>query len=97
MIDGIPIRLFYLGTAVVLLLSFGGVVMLGPRPDARASGFTYDLTRFRLVERALSWRPFRFLAQAFTVALFLLVIAAGLFGVQRGGANIATVLTWTYW
>lgn len=45
----------------------------------------------------LGWRGFRTFVQSFVVALFVLVVAAGLFGRQQGGSNIATVLTWTYW
>lgn len=98
MIQGIPGWLFYVATAAVMVFTFAGLVLLGPRLATDAGmGATYDLTRFRAVRWALTWRPFRFIIQAVTVGLFVLVIAAGLFGIQRGGANIATVLTWTYW
>jgi YHS domain-containing protein len=42
-------------------------------------------------------RPFRFALQLIVVALFFLVIAAGLFGNQNPAMNIAPILTWTVW
>lgn len=42
-------------------------------------------------------RPFRFAAQLLFVVFFVLIIAAGLFGSQNPGLNIAPILTWTVW
>ena len=98
MIQGVPLPLVYLGAAVVLLVSFAGLALVGPRlATSSASYRTVDILRDPLVETALKWRAVRSASQLFVVALFLLVIAAGLFGQQQGGSNIATVLTWTYW
>ena len=54
-----------------------------------------------LDSRVIRWlatsRPFRFALQLIVVALFFLVIAAGLFGNQNPAMNIAPILTWTVW
>ena len=42
-------------------------------------------------------RLFRFSMQAIMVALFFLIIAAGLFGNQNPALNIAPIMTWTVW
>ncbi|MGD2108736.1 MAG: YHS domain-containing protein, partial [Phycisphaerae bacterium] len=56
-----------------------------------------DLMQLWVVRTLLRSRPFRFAVQLFVVALFLLIIAAGLFGNQNPGLNIAPILTWTIW
>jgi len=53
--------------------------------------------RIPLVRRALRSRPFRFACQAVLAGLFLLILAAGLFGDQNPGLNVAPILTWTIW
>ncbi len=63
-----------------------------PRPSDRI-----DLLRLGFVKRLLCSRVFRFATQALMVALFVLIIAAGLFGNQNPGVNIAPLLTWTVW
>ncbi len=51
----------------------------------------------RVVRWLVTSRPFRFALQLIVVALFFLVIAAGLFGNQNPAMNIAPILTWTVW
>lgn len=97
MIEGIPLSFFYAGTAFVMLVSFAGLALAGPRHAAPDGGRTRDLLEWPMLRLLLGWPAFRAAAQVVVVALFLLVIAAGLFGRQAGGSNIATVLTWTYW
>lgn len=98
MIEGVPLSLFYAGAAVVMTISFAALALSGRSRPARVPTYrTFDLLRLPPVQAALYWRPFRFLAQAFVVLLFLLVIVAGLYGHQQAGSNIATLLTWTYW
>ncbi|MFN0055382.1 MAG: YHS domain-containing protein [Planctomycetales bacterium] len=63
-----------------------------PRPAARI-----DLLGSRFVQFLAKSRRVRFAAQAVIVALFFLVIAAGLFGNQNPALNIAPILTWTIW
>lgn len=98
MIEGVPLPLVYAGAAFVLLVSFTGLALAGPRLQRNPSSYqTIDLMRDPIISVALRWRATRFVGQAIVAALFVLVIAAGLFGRQQGGTNIATVLTWTYW
>ncbi len=56
-----------------------------------------DLMRFGIVRRLLLSRPVRFAVQLSMVCMFLLIIAAGLFGYQNPALNIAPLLTWTIW
>lgn len=98
MIEGVPLPIACVGAAFVLLVSFAGLAVAGPRLQMSPSTYgTVDLLRDPIIGVALRWRATRILAQGVVVALFVLVIAAGLFGRQQGGTNIATVLTWTYW
>ncbi len=61
------------------------------RPDR------FDLLSIPLIGAAFRSRVFRFVLQAVVVALFLLIIAAGLWGHQNPALNIAPILTWTIW
>ena len=56
-----------------------------------------DLMRIRPLKWLYTSRPVRFFCQAVFVAAFFGVIAAGLFGKQDSGLNIAPILTWTVW
>lgn len=56
-----------------------------------------ELTALSWLRAAAHSRRFRFALQFTIVALFLLVIAAGLFGNQNPALNIAPLLTWTIW
>jgi polyferredoxin len=97
-IEGVPLPLVYLGAAIVMLVSFAGLALAGPRLESDPGSYrTLDVLRDPLVRVALRWPATRSLAQAVTIALFLFIIVAGLFGAQQGGSNIATLLTWTYW
>jgi ferredoxin len=98
MIQGIPFGLFYIGGAIVLVVSFVGLVALEPRLAASSGRYwTFDLLSVPLFARMARSRILRFAFQATFAALFIFVIIAGLFGKQQGGANIASILTWTYW
>jgi len=56
-----------------------------------------DLLAYHWISAAVRSRVFRFLLRAVVVALFVLIIAAGLFGNQNPALNIAPILTWTVW
>ncbi|MFQ5599549.1 MAG: YHS domain-containing protein [Candidatus Krumholzibacteriia bacterium] len=56
-----------------------------------------DLFRSAWLRRLLPNPIFRFSLRALLVALFLLIIAAGLFGNQLPSKNVAPLLTWTIW
>ncbi len=97
MIEGIPFWLFAVGAVGVLLLSFTGLTLLRSERPSRLEQIRIDLLQVPVFRQLYTSRVFHALAQGLFVALFLFVIVAGLFGVQQGGSNIATVLTWTYW
>ncbi len=56
-----------------------------------------DLMSIRWFSAAMRSRVFRFTLRALVTALFILIIAAGLFGNQNPALNIAPLLTWTIW
>jgi len=95
---GIPGWLYSISVAVVLVLSFGIFELISRwsrkrNPDAPR----VNLLAIPGLRGLIRWAPFRFLCQSFVVILFLLVIAAGLFGNQLAAKNVAPLLTWTIW
>ncbi|MHC4067300.1 MAG: 4Fe-4S binding protein, partial [Planctomycetota bacterium] len=90
-------------------LAGAGTISLSVGPPAEAAapaaqratgsflGDRLDLMRFGPVRSLLRSRPFRFAVQLVMVCLFLLIIAAGLFGNQNPALNVAPLLTWTIW
>ncbi len=98
MIEGVPLPLVYVGTAVVMLVSFAGLALGRPRLTTDPATYrTVDLLGDPFIGLALRWPAVRSAAQTVVVVVFLFVIVAGLFGRQQAGSNIATLLTWTYW
>jgi polyferredoxin len=79
----------------VLVLSFGLIELRTSR--TRGDAPRLDLSASSPVRRVLRWPPLVFVLRALTVALFLLIIAAGLFGHQSPAMNVAPLLTWTIW
>ncbi len=73
------------------------IAPLGSVAAHAVRGDRFDLLSIAWVRTALYSRMFRFVLQAVVSALFLLVIAAGLFGHQNPALNIAPILTWTIW
>ncbi len=86
------------------IVAFVGVtslwVLYRPSPVA-AGGLTLSLARLPFVGKALQRlvvsRWFLVILRLVTVALFLTIIAAGLFGTPIAERNMATVLTWNLW
>lgn len=64
---------------------------------ARVRADRIDLLDFRLIRVLAHSRCFRFFLQALMAAIFVVIIAAGLFGNQNPSLNIAPLLTWTIW
>ncbi len=102
---GVPAWMAQAAVAILLVLSFGLFEGLDAwrarRRDPAAAGSSMDarldLTGASWVRRALRlpWLvPGARLVMAF---LFLLVVAAGLFGNQNPAMNLAPLLTWTVW
>ncbi|HYW80378.1 MAG TPA: YHS domain-containing protein [Thermoguttaceae bacterium] len=100
---GTPEWMYYCSIAFVLVVSFGLFEWLGRRwthsssPPTSSSKARVDLMQFRPLRWAFTSRPLRFVCQAVFVVAFFLIIAAGLFGEQNAGLNIAPLLTWTVW
>ena len=96
---GIPGWLYALSVGIVLVLSFGvfEVISRRTRRGGSASRPRADLFRIPGLLRLVRWPPFRFVCQLLFVALFGLIIIAGLFGNQLASRNLAPLLTWTVW
>jgi len=100
LMPGIPNEVFFASGIVILLLSFVVFERYGSRKDPRSRSRTYwrfELTRWPWLRRAIKSRWFQPAVQLPVVIGFLAVIAAGLFGSQEPGRNIAPVLTWNIW
>jgi YHS domain-containing protein len=102
---GLPGWLYYASIAMILLLSFLIFEWRALRGRAAgAAGRAVEATRPRVdlfhlpgVRTLAKSSLLRFLLRATMVALFALVVAAGLFGNQLPSKNIAPLLTWTIW
>lgn len=99
---GIPPWMYYVSIAVVLVVSFGAFesverLSTGRTKQKSATKDRLDLLNIRWVRFLVTSRKFRFCCQAAMVAIFFLIIAAGLFGNQNPALNIAPILTWTVW
>ncbi|MBA2661947.1 MAG: 4Fe-4S binding protein [Bradymonadaceae bacterium] len=103
LMPGVPNALFYGASGVVVLITFLLLVLLGePRRNIKKTSERwkyprFELTRFKPFDRLVKWRGFQPMLQAPVVLVFVLVIAAGLFGNQDASQNIAPVLTWNIW
>jgi len=95
---GIPPWLYAVSVGLVLVLSFGlfeivaRVARARPRTRPRL-----DLLRIPGLAALVRWPAFRPLCQALLVAVFVLVVLAGLFGDPLASRNLAPLLTWTLW
>ena len=98
---GIPPWMYFLSIAFVLLVSFGlfeGIERFwGSENSSSGAKDRLDLMRIPPIRWMLRSRSFRFVCQAILAAIFLVILAAGLFGSQNPGLNIAPILTWTVW
>lgn len=94
--QGVPAWLYYAAVAIILIVSFTAFSLVKHQSDPLLYK-TYDLMKWNWVRRLAFSRKFTFLMQLFTVCIFLLVIATGLFGTQDSGRNLSTILTWTIW
>ncbi|MEN8152593.1 MAG: 4Fe-4S binding protein [Acidobacteriota bacterium] len=50
-----------------------------------------------ILNKLLKWRPLPFILTVPLIAVFFILILAGLFGTKVGGRNIAVMLTWATW
>lgn len=92
----VPLGLWIAGAAAAVIFSF---VAIGLFMRWRPSGTRYP--RFNLLRwpigRVIAARRTRLVAQVFSVALLLLVIATGLFGDQTPTRNLAPTAIWIVW
>jgi len=95
LMPGLPTWLFFTVALALLVVSFVVLELRGRGPRRRAP--RVDLLRLPGLRALLRQRWFPLVLQAPVVLLFLLVVAAGLFGNPAPGRNIAPVLTWTVW
>jgi len=90
--EGISIPMAIFCLAVVII---GSHLVLARKTASSSQGFRFNLFRIPLVRSFVNHDAFPFLVQSISIALFFIIIGAGLFASQRG--NIAPVLTWTWW
>lgn len=83
--------IFSMASMAVILLLF-----ISRRGVAEKGGYRRNFLTGRFKALLLSRRA-RFVLQAPFVFLFVMVIVAGIWGIQISGRNIATVLTWNIW
>lgn len=92
----VPLWLYLIGAGAAVLLSF---VVVGFFLRSAAGHTTYarsNLLRWPL-GRALASRPVVKIIRVLSVAVFLLVIAAGLFGTRDADSNLAPTVVWVIW
>lgn len=92
----LPLGLYLGGAAIAVVVSFVAVAWF--LRDVPLSGRypRLDLLRYPL-GRLAAHPAVLFVLRLFSVALFVLVVAAGLFGAQDPYRNIAPVLAWIVW
>ena len=95
----IPLWLYLFGAGAAVLVSFVPISLIAEERDAK-SPLRYprfDVFRLRPVRVVLNNGAFLFGLRLLSVALFLLVILTGLFGVQDAGLNLAPTFVWILW
>ncbi len=85
------------GSIALPILSLPGAGAAHLTPATGLHGNRFDLLSIHWIQAAVRSRPFRFVLQAIVSVLFLVIIAAGIFGNQNPALNIAPILTWTIW
>jgi|CXWL01.1.fsa_nt_gi YHS domain-containing protein len=93
---GIPTRMYQWALILILILSFGIIELLAGH-EAGYMAARWNLTSWPPLRRLMESKLFPFIPRVVTSVLFLVVIAAGLFGNQNPAMNIAPLLTWTVW
>jgi ferredoxin len=92
-----PRRMFFV-MSVILLSGLIGIGILYQRRSLQlAAGQKANLLDIRWVGRIFRSGRFPTVFQVPMLSIFLIIIAAGLFDVQQGDRNIATLLMWTIW
>lgn len=97
LMPGLPTWLFFAVAGAVLVVSFAALEVRERHPSPVRRGRRLDLLRVPGLRRALRHRAMPAVLQLPVLALFALVVAAGLWGNPAPERNIAPVLTWTVW
>ncbi|QIN84087.1 hypothetical protein GBA63_16625 [Rubrobacter tropicus] len=93
----LPLWLYLYGAAAAVLLSFLPLALLSGKRGRPAGEYPrLDLLRVPVLRGLLGSRLVVRALRLTSVAVFGLVVAAGLFGVQ-GGENVAPVFVWAVW
>lgn len=84
--------------ALIVLSGITGIWMVALRRSARISaGQKMNILDLPSVRRFFASAWFQPVFQIPVLLFFLVIIAAGLFDIQQGDRNIATILMWTIW
>jgi polyferredoxin len=93
----VPLWLYLYGSAAAVLLSFVVVGLFVGKEHAPQSYPRFDLLRVGAFRRIFASRPVLDGLRLLSVALFLVVVASGLFGDQVAGNNFAPTFVWIVW
>jgi hypothetical protein len=85
------------GAALVVAMSFVVIGLFVRQRDGDLRYPTYDLLKNPLIGVILSNRPFVFMIKAAFALLLLLVVATGIFGVNKPLENISPAMVWIIW
>ncbi len=92
----IPLSLYLTGAGLTVALSFAMLALFMRSAPASDAYWRFNLTRTAF-GRVLGAPAVLLAIRALAVALFLLVVAAGFFGIQSPLKNIAPVMVWAIW
>jgi hypothetical protein len=93
----VPLWLYLYGSAAAVLLSFVVIGLFVGKEHAPHRYPRFDLLAVRPFRAVFAARPFLLGVRLASVALFLLVVFAGLFGSQSPGNNFAPTFVWITW
>ncbi len=92
----LPLAVYLASAGLTILLSFLAMAWFSRRAVAVGEGWRFDILA-TLPGRALASAPALFVLRFAAVALFLLVVCAGLLGTQSPLKNIAPAFVWALW
>jgi hypothetical protein len=92
----LPLWLWVSGAGATIVLTFAAIAVLVRERSLRASYPRLNLLQFAPI-RWIAHPAVVGLIRLFAVALFVLTVCAGLFGVQDPYANLITTMIWVVW
>jgi hypothetical protein len=92
----LPLWLYLAGAGAAVALSFVILAVVFRTPPPQAGRLSYNLLRLRTV-RILTHKVAIGIIQTLSVGIFLLILAAGFFGVNETLNNIAPTFVWIIW